>query len=541
MQPLPPIATRNGRWVLPMADHSAMALIHLILDPGPASLRKLVRSLRNDPPLVVWALGQCGQYGQTLPEGVGQLGRWMAANLGELFDSAQFGLGHSSGSEHARQAIGKTPATGESLAELQSRYVARIAQRVELALLASELAGRHWPRLAAQAYLFALAGGGDQWEDWSTGLPAPIAGECLPPFSRSSHEDTADRPINIARKASAPSKHEPSGQSAEPGGWSLPENEGEDRQNLLGTSGFAAQAEQCVSQAKALLEQAAAANPADGHPRWRDVAQRARAAAQRWTRCISAASLLPALVAQWNRLRGLEHRHQQLLEREKLAALAEFAAGAGHEINNPLAIIAGRAQLLLKEETDPERRRELAVISAQVKRAHEMIADIRLFARPSEPEPRWFDLVSLVDQVLADLEAEAAQRAIALERVCGPGPLELQADPAQMYVAIHAVCRNAIEAIGRQGRVEVSVHCRGQTAVVQVADSGPGIGPTERRHLFDPFFSARQAGRGLGFGLSKCWRIVTDHGGQIRVESRPGQGATFQIELPLLFASPSRR
>ncbi len=69
---------------------------------------------------------------------------------------------------------------------------------------------------------------------------------------------------------------------------------------------------------------------------------------------------------------------------------------------------------------------------------------------------------------------------------------------------------------------------------ISVTDDGPGITPDERRHIFDPFFSARQAGRGLGLGLSKCWRIVTNHGGKIEVESAPGQGAGFVITLPRL-------
>ena len=68
--------------------------------------------------------------------------------------------------------------------------------------------------------------------------------------------------------------------------------------------------------------------------------------------------------------------------------------------------------------------------------------------------------------------------------------------------------------------------------MIRVTDDGPGITPEERRHIFDPFYSARQAGRGLGLGLSKCWRIVTNHGGRIEVESRPGQGTTFVITLP---------
>src|SRR6185437_5765902 len=98
----------------------------------------------------------------------------------------------------------------------------------------------------------------------------------------------------------------------------------------------------------------------------------------------------------------------QRLEGEKLAALAEFAAGAGHEINNPLAVISGRAQLFMRHEQDPERRRELAVINAQARRVHEMIADLMLFARPPEPRPSNCDITELIDLVVGELAARAA-------------------------------------------------------------------------------------------------------------------------------------
>src|SRR5437773_12387659 len=92
------------------------------------------------------------------------------------------------------------------------------------------------------------------------------------------------------------------------------------------------------------------------------------------------------------------------LEEEKLAALAEFAAGAGHEINNPLAVICGRAELLLREETHPERRRDLATIHAQARRIYEMIADLMLFARPPQPALAPVDLDGLLVELARDLE-----------------------------------------------------------------------------------------------------------------------------------------
>jgi signal transduction histidine kinase len=90
-----------------------------------------------------------------------------------------------------------------------------------------------------------------------------------------------------------------------------------------------------------------------------------------------------------------------------------------------------------------------------------------------------------------------------------------------------------LEAVGHGGHVEVAVRRVQGEVEVSVADDGPGIPAAQRRHLFDPFYSARQAGRGLGMGLAKCWRIVTNHGGRIEVDSTPGRGATLLVRLPV--------
>jgi signal transduction histidine kinase len=261
--------------------------------------------------------------------------------------------------------------------------------------------------------------------------------------------------------------------------------------------------------------------------------QRALEGRQRWLEAVAGpGSRLPALMARLGRLARLEDQFQETLETEKLAAMAEFAAGAGHEINNPLAIIGGRAQLFLREETDPERRRELALINAQVKRAYEMIADMRLFARPPRPELASVELAGLVDAVIADLAPQGAEQGITIERTGDPGPMEIEADPAQLNMALRAMCRNSLEAIGQNGRIEIALSRHAHEVQIRVSDNGPGIPPDVRRHIFDPYYSSRQAGRGLGLGLSKCWRIVILHGGRLTVHSKPGHGATFTITLP---------
>ena len=230
------------------------------------------------------------------------------------------------------------------------------------------------------------------------------------------------------------------------------------------------------------------------------------------------------------------------LERQKLDALKELAYGASHEINNPLANIAARAQTLLRDETHPERRRALEAIHHQALRAHEMIADLMLFARPPQLVLESVDLDELLRQVVKSLAEECADRQIEFVAELPDESVLILGDAEQITVALKAVCVNALEAIGRSGTVTITLRLEDFAgdvrAVIEIADTGPGISPEIREHIFDPFFSGREAGRGLGFGLSKCWRIVTEHGGEIVVSSAPVQGATFTIYLPSKSSPP---
>ncbi len=278
-------------------------------------------------------------------------------------------------------------------------------------------------------------------------------------------------------------------------------------------------------------------------------------------------------------------RFEQRLEQLKLDALADFAAGAGHEMNNPLAVIAGRAQLLLGDETDPDRRASLALIWAQARRVHEMIADAMLFARPPAPQFEQIEWGSLLQRILREAAAELPERGVVLELASDPRPpgedrpasedgatvpsepaadrqategdraagdrrsaagrrsvllvgrlpsrpVAAQADPDQMTVAFRALLRNAIEAVEAGGRVELSAMPEADRLVVQIDDDGPGIPAEARSHVFNPFYSGRQAGRGLGMGLCKAWRLIGLHGGRIDVGRSALGGAQFRATIP---------
>jgi C4-dicarboxylate-specific signal transduction histidine kinase len=223
------------------------------------------------------------------------------------------------------------------------------------------------------------------------------------------------------------------------------------------------------------------------------------------------------------------------LEREKLDSLKELAYGASHEINNPLANIAARAQTLLQDESHPERARTLTAIHRQAMRAHEMIADLMLFARPPKLNLARCDLAAIVRGIVHELLPRAQEQNTQLVVHLDDAPIELQADATQLAVAIHAVVKNAFEALGDSGTIQIVARrtevMNQPGAEVVVRDDGPGISEDVRRHLFDPFFSGREAGRGLGFGLSKCWRIVTDHGGRVIVGQSAEGGAEIAIQL----------
>jgi C4-dicarboxylate-specific signal transduction histidine kinase len=155
-----------------------------------------------------------------------------------------------------------------------------------------------------------------------------------------------------------------------------------------------------------------------------------------------------------------------------------------------------------------------------------------------------FSLPELVRKVVAGLTALAKESAVQVDFVDSEPSGEIVADETQLGVALHAVVRNALEAVDDGGRVSIAVRrsdiAGRPTLEVVVDDDGPGISAEVRRHMFDPFYSGREAGRGLGFGLSKCWRIVTDHGGQVVVRCPAGGGAEVSILLPLPTASPAQ-
>ncbi|MFN6190375.1 MAG: sensor histidine kinase [Planctomycetia bacterium] len=251
------------------------------------------------------------------------------------------------------------------------------------------------------------------------------------------------------------------------------------------------------------------------------------------------AQLLAAAVERMLAHERLSARFDEALAEARLEALRELAYGAGHEINNPLANIATRAQALLLDERDAERRRRLATIVDQSFRARDMIGGLMLFARPPKPQPGETDIGGLVAAVIESIQQAAVGRGVRLHYSPSPTPLSAHIDRGQIEEAVRAIAVNAIEAVEDGGRVTLSVgSVAGPSAAeagwceIVVADDGKGMDAASLRRAFDPFYSGREAGRGAGLGLSKAWRFAEASGGRVVIESKPGEGTRVAVVLP---------
>lgn len=222
----------------------------------------------------------------------------------------------------------------------------------------------------------------------------------------------------------------------------------------------------------------------------------------------------------------------------RLEATRELAYGAGHEINNPLANIAARAQSLLPGEPDPERRRRLSTIVDQAFRARDMIGGLMIFARPPRPRPADVPVDDLVRPAMDAVRGIAESRGVRLHYRPPPTATVAHADAGHLSEAIRLLVLNAVEAVEPGGQVvlEAVADPAGGRCAIVVSDDGPGMEPDVARRSFDPFFSGREAGRGIGLGLPKALRLVEVNAGRLVVESRRGEGTRLTVDVPLAAA-----
>ncbi len=233
--------------------------------------------------------------------------------------------------------------------------------------------------------------------------------------------------------------------------------------------------------------------------------------------------------------RRLQTAQADLLRQRSLSMIAEMAAGAAHELHNPLAVISGRAQLELERSEDPELTRVLQVIVEQTQRASQIVMDLMAFARPEPPSSDELKLVGFLDRIAQQRREAAGLRSEQLTIRLADSTVTVAVDPAHLTEILHALLNNALEACPREtARVHINSPSRSSDEKVRivVADNGVGMSRRVLEHAADPFYSSRPAGRGRGMGLTRAHRLVEINGGRLWIESEVDRGTSVSIELP---------
>ena len=237
----------------------------------------------------------------------------------------------------------------------------------------------------------------------------------------------------------------------------------------------------------------------------------------------------------------------KMLQTEKMAAMGHLVSGIAHELNNPLTAIMGYAQLLLGHGLKPARLEEAKKVYQEAERARRIVKNLLYFARENKPQRTRVDINEVVQRALALRSYELKVENIEVKCDLAPNLPVTLADPYQLQQVILNLLINAEQALveGR-GRGHVSLRTRsaarpapkgakpGHWITVEMEDDGPGIPPEIANRVFDPFFTTKGPGVGTGLGLSIVYGIVHQHGGEVTLDSQPGVGTKFVIELPVV-------
>jgi len=224
----------------------------------------------------------------------------------------------------------------------------------------------------------------------------------------------------------------------------------------------------------------------------------------------------------------------QLRHADRLATIGQLAAGVAHELNEPLGSILGFAQLASKTPDLPDQTlRDLTRIAAAALHSREIVRKLSLFARqaPARREP--MDLSRVVEEGLFLLESRCQNESIDLSLDLEESLPTVIGDSGQMTQVLMNVVVNAIQSMPEGGDLRIATTHRGDTVGLTVSDTGGGIPPESLARIFEPFYTTKDVGEGTGLGLSVVHGIVSAHGGRIQVESNPGEGTNFTVEIPV--------
>jgi two-component system NtrC family sensor kinase len=253
---------------------------------------------------------------------------------------------------------------------------------------------------------------------------------------------------------------------------------------------------------------------------------RARAELQEWSRTLEA--------RVETKTRELEEAHKGMLVVEKMASLGKLAAVVAHEINNPLAGIGTYARLLRKRAGEGGPNADvLKMMEEEALRCGNIVRNLLLFSRNSGARFCANALAPLVERSVMLVRHQADLQGVAIEVGVPPDLPLLVCDAGQVQQVLVALALNAIEAMPKGGTLGIRARALEGRIVLEVEDTGCGIPAEHQPHVFEPFYTTKEEGKGVGLGLAVVYGIVERHHGRIRFASAEGRGTTFTIELPL--------
>ncbi len=227
----------------------------------------------------------------------------------------------------------------------------------------------------------------------------------------------------------------------------------------------------------------------------------------------------------------LKIAEKKLIRAERLAALGKIAQGVAHEVRNPVLIIGGFTHRLQKLAPEQDKVQEICgLILAELDKLSRMVKEIEQFARLPEPRRQPLALGAFVAQILEEYAPTVASEGIRLESQIDPDLPPVLVDAGLMRLALHQVLDNAREAMPGGGVVAVTVHATPTQVELTIKDSGVGIDAADQPYIFDPFFSTKP--QGTGMGLTTVHRIISDHQGTVRLRTHPGAGTEVTLALP---------
>ena len=233
----------------------------------------------------------------------------------------------------------------------------------------------------------------------------------------------------------------------------------------------------------------------------------------------------------------LEKTQLQLLQSEKMASLGKLAAGVAHQLNNPLGSITLYAKLILEEyDLEPGIKEDLELILRDAERCRDTVKELLEFARQRQQFMKPININKAVDRCLVLIENQALFHNVLIDKQLAEDLPRTVGDAQQLNHVFMNIMINAAQAMDGKGSITITTFeaASRDRVVIEIADTGPGIGEEHLERIFEPFFTTKEEGQGTGLGLSVVYNIIENHGGTISARSQVGQGTTFIIELPII-------